>query len=336
MAKRYNRRLAQRKNRIKKRIFQLSSSLLIIFTIGLFIYFSFQSFRKTNTPIVPESTTVTHQENQNIIIETESTSDSDSEKETVTNEPTSEPTSETILEEVTNSYSNESSDTLNNEIIQKEEIQKKQSIICLTFDDGPSNLTSGYLDVLAKKGVKATFFIVDYEIGSDMEKIIQREYNDGHTIGLHGTSHDYSIIYSSLDSLVKNFTTLQEKVYTSTGFYSNIIRFPGGSSNTVSKKYCSSIMSEAAKYLTNSNFIYFDWNVDSKDAGGAYTSYEIYQNVVKTLVPGRTNVVLMHDSSTKKNTLDALEQIIDYGLENGYTFQNLTETTQKIKHGIKN
>lgn len=210
--------------------------------------------------------------------------------------------------------------------------------IYLTFDDGPSSeITSQILDILKQKNVKATFFILDYEFGSEIEALVCREINEGHTVGIHGISHDYSKIYTSLENLVKNFTNLQEKIYKSTGYRATIIRFPGGSSNTVSEKYCPKIMTQAVEYFSNNtDFVYFDWNVDSDDAGKAKSIDTVYENVTTALRPNRGNVVLMHDSSSKKFTLGALEAIIDYGMEHGYEFKAITPDTPQVAHRVSN
>ena len=207
--------------------------------------------------------------------------------------------------------------------------------VCLTFDDGPSlEITSQILDILEEKNVKATFFVLNYS--EEKLNIINREINDGHTVALHGYSHEYSEIYSSLDSTVANFVDLQEKLYADTGYYTNFIRFPGGSSNTVSKKYCKGIMTEATQTLTDMGFIYWDWNVDSQDAGGAKSAEEIYNNVTSSLVKGRTNVVLMHDASNKIYTLEALDNIIDYCLEQGFELKAISQDTKIVQHNVNN
>lgn len=209
--------------------------------------------------------------------------------------------------------------------------------IYLTFDDGPSvENTTQILDILSKYDIKATFFILDYKYDSEIEQLVIREFNEGHTIALHGTSHNYSKIYSSLESLIKNFETLQEKVYNSTGFTSNIIRFPGGSSNTVSQKYCVGIMSQAVEYFSTTDFVYFDWNVDSMDAGGAKSAEDVYQNVTSNLVKGRDNVILMHDSSDKIYTVQALESIIQFSQNEGYEFKAITSQTPQVVHKVAN
>lgn len=262
---------------------------------------------------------------EEIIIETTQNESEENQEEIQTS---SDASSDTISESTESAISIETEDVTQNE-------DDSVGIICLTFDDGPSiEITNQILDILEEKGVKATFFILDYD--SEKLAIINREIQDGHTVGIHGYSHDYSSIYSSLDAITSNFTTLQEKLYNDTGYYATFIRFPGGASNTVSKKYCTGIMTAATQTMTDMGFVYFDWNVDSNDAGGASSSDEIYNNVTSTLVEGRTNVVLMHDAANKIYTLEALPRIIDYGLENGFEFQAITSDTTLVQHGVNN
>lgn len=207
--------------------------------------------------------------------------------------------------------------------------------IYLTFDDGPSEkITPKILDLLKENDIKATFFV----IGFDREKdgLITRIHDEGHTIGIHGLSHDYSKIYKSIGNLMNNFYLLEDLVYSLTGNRSGFIRFPGGSSNTVSKKYCEGIMTEAVELVTQQGYTYFDWNVDSQDAGGADTAEEIYDNVVSGIKAGRENVVLMHDSAGHQATLEALEWIINYGLKNDYFFKSITDDTTQVKHNVAN
>lgn len=209
--------------------------------------------------------------------------------------------------------------------------------IYLTFDDGPSTqITSQILDILKSKNIQATFFIVDYDYNSEKEELVKREINEGHTVGLHGTSHDYSAIYTSLENLENNFITLQEKVFNSTGYKPTIVRFPGGSSNTVSKKYCKGIMSQAVQTISELGFTYFDWNIESGDAGSVKSASEVFENVTSSLREGHVNLVLMHDSYNKTYTLEALESIIDYGLEHGYEFKPITSETPQITHHVAN
>ena len=135
---------------------------------------------------------------------------------------------------------------------------------------------------------------------------------------------------------MNNVTKLQKKIATTIGYGPTIIRFPGGSSNTVSKNYNKGIMSRLTKTVIDAGFRYYDWNVSSGDAGGAQNSTQVYNNVVNNLSKSRSNVVLMHDFGGNTKTLNALSDIIDYGLENGYVFKPITADTPMVTHHINN
>jgi len=207
-------------------------------------------------------------------------------------------------------------------------------VIYLTFDDGPSaSSTPRVLDILKEKGVKATFFVINHD--SSLDYLIKRAYDEGHTIALHSYTHSYSKIYSSKGAFYEDLDLISAKVERITGEKSMIMRFPGGASNTVSKKYKKGIMTELTKEVIEKGYHYFDWNVSSGDAGGAKNSRDVYNNVVNGLRKNRNNIVLMHDFSNSK-TVGALEDIIDYGLANGYRFDKIDMTTPMVRHGVNN
>lgn len=217
----------------------------------------------------------------------------------------------------------------------KQEEENATGVIYLTFDDGPtSDSTPQILDILKRKDVKATFFVLHYS--EENAKYIKREQSDGHTIALHGYTHTYSEVYQSADTCIQNFRKIQEQVKQTTGITSNIIRFPGGSSNTISRKYCQGVMTELSQRVIDEGFRYFDWNVDSDDAGRARTSDDIFSNVTSGIKAHRNNVVLMHDFGGNHKTIGALESIIDYGLENGYVFRRITDETPMVTHSVNN
>ncbi|MBP5683679.1 MAG: polysaccharide deacetylase family protein [Bacilli bacterium] len=200
-------------------------------------------------------------------------------------------------------------------------------IVYLTFDDGPSAYTEHLLDVLSEYNVKATFFVT--KNGSD--STILREYQEGHTVALHTYTHDYSYVYSSVENYYEDLYRIQSRVQSITGQTVNLIRFPGGSSNTTSHNYDggAKIMSFLVNDVQEKGFIYFDWNVSSGDAGGTTSSDGVYNNVIRSLKSG-SSVVLQHD--TKKFSVDAVQRIIEYGLNNGYTFKALDASSPTVHH----
>ena len=107
-----------------------------------------------------------------------------------------------------------------------------------------------------------------------------------------------------------------------------IFRFPGGTNNTVSRSYSRGIMAAAAKHMTDAGYVYFDWNVDCGDTLG-YNSSKIASYTINQIKGRHSSVVLMHD--IKNSTVEAVREIIKYGLSNGYTFAVLDESTPRVQ-----
>ncbi|MBR5027367.1 polysaccharide deacetylase family protein [Candidatus Saccharibacteria bacterium] len=210
--------------------------------------------------------------------------------------------------------------------------QRASGTIYLTFDDGPSQYTARLLDILKKYNVKATFFVT----GRGDDSLILREHNEGHTVALHTFSHDYAYVYQSEENFFEDLYRIQNRVKNITGVAPTLIRFPGGSSNTISANYDGGqrIMSKLVKSVQEKGFTYFDWNVSSGDAGGATTSDAVFNNVVNALKNGGSSVVLQHD--IKGFSVDAVERIIQYALNRGYTFAPLTASSFTAHHGVNN
>ena len=212
-------------------------------------------------------------------------------------------------------------------------IKNNNGIIYLTFDDGPSEITSKILDLLKEEDIKATFFVLNYS--NIYEPIIKRIVEEGHTIALHTYTHNYKLIYSSKENYYNDLNKIKEKVKNTTGITTNIIRFPGGSSNTVSS-FKKGIRAVLTKGGIKGGYHYFDWNVDSKDAWDARNSNDVYNNVIYNLSMNRSNIVLLHDKNGNTKTLYALKDIIKTAKNKGYTFNKITNSTPMITHSVKN
>lgn len=209
--------------------------------------------------------------------------------------------------------------------------QPNGKVIYLTFDDGPGKNTPRLLDVLKKYNIKATFFVVK----TGYIDTIKRIAAEGHTLAMHTTSHVYKEIYASENAYFKDLQRIQGIIKDLTGQESTILRFPGGSSNK-SSKFNPGIMTKLTKLVEEKGYTYFDWNVDSKDAGGAKTAEEVFQNVTQSISKSQKNfsVVLQHD--IKSYSIDAVESIITWGLARGYTFLALNENSPVCHHTVRN
>lgn len=209
----------------------------------------------------------------------------------------------------------------------KPDISIGDKVIYLTFDDGPSVYTKELLNILKEYNVKATFFVT----GNGNREYIKKAYNEGHSIGIHTYSHVYKNVYASEEAYFNDLEKVQKIIKEQTGEESRLVRFPGGSSNTVSR-FNKGIMTRLSKKLERRGYKYFDWNVSSSDTVKS-NSDDIANTVIRRLKKGN-NVVLQHD--TKYYSVKAVRKIIEYGLANGYTFAKLDVTSPTVHHGINN
>lgn len=205
-------------------------------------------------------------------------------------------------------------------------------VIYLTFDDGPGKYTQQLLDILDKYNVKVTFFVTNQY--SDYTNLIGEEYRRGHTVAIHSYSHVYSKIYASTGAYFDDLNMMSAVCQQQTGVTPSIVRFPGGASNAISKKYCPGIMSQLVQQLPARGYQYCDWNVSSGDAGGRTTPSVIYNNVVEGCSSHSVSVVLQHD--VHDFSVDAVEDIIKWGLSEGYTFLPLTDSSKMVHHKVNN
>lgn len=212
---------------------------------------------------------------------------------------------------------------------QQPEVTPSGKVIYLTFDDGPSRYTEELLGILKKYNVKATFFVMKTSYMHLLDDIVAQ----GHAIAAHTYSHDYKKIYASDEAYFSDLQKILDAIESNTGVSTKLIRFPGGSSNTVSR-INEGIMSRLTNEVVDRGFRYFDWNVDSNDAGGAKTADKVYENVINGVKNRRVSVVLQHD--TKGYSVEAVERIIIWGLENGYTFLPLGSDSPTAAHDVRN
>lgn len=204
-----------------------------------------------------------------------------------------------------------------------------RKVIYLTFDDGPSPNTPYVLDILKKYNVKATFFVTGQH--SPSFPYIERIYKEGHTVAAHTYSHKWDI-YSSMDTYFADLDKINGVIKQYTGNTTKLIRFPGGSSNKISARYKQGIMVDLTRECTARGYVYFDWNVDSMDTSTSDPD-KIANNITSHLGNGYYNI-LMHD--TKLAHRQALPKVIQYGIDNGYTFLPLKENSPAPHHSVRN
>lgn len=212
-------------------------------------------------------------------------------------------------------------------------IDEPETVVYLTFDDGPSQNTKTILDALADYDVKATFFVVKRSSRYDEQLI--RAANEGHTIGLHTYSHDYDRIYSSVDAYLGDLQRISDHVEQLTGIRSLILRFPGGSSNRISA-FNPGIMTKVTAKVKALGYHYFDWNVSSGDGNSANSAEFITHRTLLGIKEGQVNVVLLHDGGGSEETALALTQILDYLVSINALILPITMETPVVQHDVQN
>lgn len=204
----------------------------------------------------------------------------------------------------------------------------------LTFDDGPSANTGKILDILDKYDAKATFFVI-YRPGyeSTYKEIVRR----GHTLALHSYTHRYSDIYKSTSAYFDDLNRLSDYLYSLTGVRSKTLRFPGGSSNLISRSYSKGIMTRLTSEVEKRGYRYYDWNVDSGDAdANCVKASTLVANIKKRCGSQKSAIILMHDAPAKTTTVTALPDIIRYLRSKGYELLPITSDTTPVHHGVNN
>lgn len=198
--------------------------------------------------------------------------------------------------------------------------------ICLTFDDGPCADTAYLLDVLARYNVKATFFIVANR--SKYLDILPRIAAEGHTLGIHCYDHrSYEYLYKDMEHYCTDLLAAQKVVHDYTGQYAHVVRFPGGSRTaSLLAGALDGQFSELYATLADMGIRAYDWTVqpesDTKDAAGTVTLFAHPRE------PYEYAVVLQHD--TRVYSVYAVEQMIQWALDQGYRFAALDETFPEI------
>ena len=189
-------------------------------------------------------------------------------------------------------------------------------VIYLTFNGGPDINTEANLNILEKYNVKATFFIGGWNEG--YRNLIARMKSGGHTVGVYSNTRNWGELYQTVESFKEDFAKVQKVVESATGSQTAYMRFPGGSVNGIGAS--DYVMSRLRSDYAAGGYRYFDWTIDPYDTGSS--SEQVYSFVISSVAAGAPNIIAFNDSST--STRDALENIILWGLREGYTFMPLS------------
>jgi peptidoglycan/xylan/chitin deacetylase (PgdA/CDA1 family) len=181
---------------------------------------------------------------------------------------------------------------------------RDRNVVALTFDDGPSEFTEGFLDVLREKHARGTFFEIGQEM-SGRESTMQRILREGDEIGDHTENHVEYPDYFQI-------ATAAARIRSATHFQPCLFRPPGGAVD--------STVENTAGMLGMQTIL---WDVDPTDWANP-GSAAVYSRIVSAAQAG--SIILMHDGGgDRSGTLSALPQIIDTLRSRGYRFATVSE-----------
>lgn len=202
----------------------------------------------------------------------------------------------------------------------------------LTFDDGPSPRTEEILDILKEYQVPATFFVIgnDSSFGRSMYR---RMVEEGHALGNHTYTHNYSRVYQSPRDFMEDLYRLEDFLAEVVGVRPDIMRFPGGSRSASALEVAGyDVIGDIIPRLQEEGYTYFDWNVSAGDSASPPPSREeLVDNVLGGARGKKEIVVLFHDSPDKENTVKALPEIIQGLKDMGYVFAVLKEGAPGVR-----
>ena len=156
--------------------------------------------------------------------------------------------------------------------------------VALTFDDGPTEFTPKFLDILKENQVKATFFCIGKQIEKYPETF-KRIIEEGHTIGNHTLSHSNNTGFLSTSKMVEEIEKCDKIMLETGSIKTNLYRPPFGVTNP-----------NIAKAIKKTRKKSIGWNVRSLDTV-TEDEKKIYQKVTKGLKKG--SIILLHDTSEK-------------------------------------
>ena len=194
----------------------------------------------------------------------------------------------------------------------------EQKVICLTFDDGPTDSTTPkVLDILDTFGVRATFFLIGRQI-SGREDIVRRTAAAGHAVGIHTYSHVYREIYASPQALLRDIAACRKAIRAALpGYEGKLYRFPGGEYGKPEA---------LRRAVREAGLTVCAWNASADDSVLPHaTADELFENAVRTGADRQRIVLLLHDGVNYRATVACLPRIIRHYKARGYRFETLQQ-----------
>jgi peptidoglycan-N-acetylglucosamine deacetylase len=152
--------------------------------------------------------------------------------------------------------------------------------LALTYDDGPNDPhTLDLVDVLAKHGVRGTFFMLGQMV-NERPKVAEAVARAGHSIGNHSHTHP-NLIFSSAAQLRLQIETCGRALTDAVGPHSNLFRPPFGGRTP-----------QVLRIAREMNYVPVMWSVAAYDWRN-YSAERLEKIVTRQVRGGE--IILLHD-----------------------------------------
>ncbi|NQV77863.1 MAG: polysaccharide deacetylase family protein [Lutibacter sp.] len=190
---------------------------------------------------------------------------------------------------------------------------KKEKVIYLTFDDGPTpEITEWTLQELNKYNAKATFFCIGKNIQQHPE-IFQKIIENNHSIGNHTHNH-LNGIKTTTSNFIKNIEDSENCIQKNSKLKtqnSKLFRPPYGK-----------LRFSQSRKIKKKGYKIIMWDVLSADFDTVISKEKCLENVIRNTKNG--SIVVFHDSvKATKNLQFVLPKILKYYSENGFEFKSI-------------
>ena len=187
-------------------------------------------------------------------------------------------------------------------------VERDGKFVSLSFDAAWGNEdTQMLIDILAKYGVRATFFVVGEWVDKYPESV-KALHDAGHEVMHHSDAHPHMAKLTA-KQIIDEVDRCSDKIEAVTGVRPTLFRCPYG-------EYDDNVIGT----VNGMGLTTVQWDTDSLD-WKKLTAGEIYKRVSSKVQPG--SIVLFHNAGL--HTPEALPSIIEYLLAEGYTIVPVSE-----------
>ena len=188
-------------------------------------------------------------------------------------------------------------------------VETNDKVVALTFDDGPTKNTDAILSLLDDFQVKATFFLIGKDIEEHPEEA-RKIASAGHQIGNHTYSHKRMVLKSP--AFIKHEIEKTDDLIAEIGYTKSIVVRPPYGKKLIGFPY----------YLNKHHRETITWNLEPDTF--FIQADEKVRYVKENIRPG--SIILMHPMyDSTENELQAIEEILQTLLDEGYTFVTIDE-----------